>query len=281
MNTVKNYLRQQLCPPPTAVIQKWSRYMAAETKLLSQHRAADARLLAEHLNAQSKLLDQHLDARASLLSSFTGQFVDHVPSPVDRFRIYWEYVSRWPRDFPIMFILTMWGLSTVLQATLTPLASLSAHVHVFTSPSVVHVIMLPFPFTHSADQHSRTSADTPHLYLPHRANPKLRPHLPSPLRCAPPTPPDHRTVTSRKIDFLIPSRQSQRLVQFPPRSAHPRSHPRRIVRCITAFAVWRLCAGQQRSFQCGTEAGPQCGAGGVVGNRWESKGTRWGRSSVG
>lgn len=126
METVKNYLRQQLCPPPTAVIQKWTRYMAAETKLLSQHRAADARLLAEHLNAQSKLLDQHLDARALLLSSFTGQFVDHVPSAADWVRGYWEYVSRWPRDLPVVFIvfivfilMMMWGLSTVLQATLT------------------------------------------------------------------------------------------------------------------------------------------------------------------
>lgn len=122
MNTVKNYLRQQLCPPPAAVIQKWSRYMAAETKLLSQHRAADARLLAEHLSAQSKLLDQHLDARASLLSSFTGQFVDHAPLTFDWVRGYWEYVSRWPRGFPILFILfilMMWEFFTVLQATLT------------------------------------------------------------------------------------------------------------------------------------------------------------------
>lgn len=76
MNTMKQYLRQKICLPPGAIIQKWSEYMDAEAELLSQHRTADAKLLAEHVSAHSKLLDQHLNARAVLLSSFTGQ-VNH------------------------------------------------------------------------------------------------------------------------------------------------------------------------------------------------------------
>ncbi|KAL0638679.1 hypothetical protein Q9L58_002257 [Maublancomyces gigas] len=73
METIKQYVREQICLPPATIIQRWSEYMDAEAKLLSQHRAADAKLLAEHVSAQSSLLDQHLNARAVLLSSFTGQ----------------------------------------------------------------------------------------------------------------------------------------------------------------------------------------------------------------
>lgn len=72
MEATKQYLRQQLCPPPATVIQKLSKYMDAEAKLLAQHRASDAKLLAALVAAHAQLLQKHTDARATLLSSFSA-----------------------------------------------------------------------------------------------------------------------------------------------------------------------------------------------------------------
>lgn len=99
MEAIKQYVRQQICLPPATIIQRWSEYMDAEAKLLSQHRAEDAKLLAEHVSAQSSLLDQHLNARAVLLSSFTGQVNQQEPrirlvnDEREVLRGYLEYVS--------------------------------------------------------------------------------------------------------------------------------------------------------------------------------------------
>lgn len=67
MDTVKHYLRKQLCPPPAAVIDKWSKYIDSEAVLRSHQRTADAELLVKYLTAQSKMYSEQTAADAKLL----------------------------------------------------------------------------------------------------------------------------------------------------------------------------------------------------------------------
>ncbi|KAL0631514.1 hypothetical protein Q9L58_009622 [Maublancomyces gigas] len=68
MDSVKKYLRQQLCLPPSATIQKWTEYMDAESTLLHDHRAANTDLLAQHVSDQSEILAEHAAAHSRLLA---------------------------------------------------------------------------------------------------------------------------------------------------------------------------------------------------------------------